>query len=71
MTRVALQTFTVRKFLRSPAAIDSGFARIRELGIGALELAYVKLQPAEINAIEKACKDHGITVGSYPISAIK
>jgi sugar phosphate isomerase/epimerase len=68
MTRIALQTFTVRKFLKSPTAIESGFARIREAGLQAVELAYIKLKPEEINAVERASKDHGITVGSSQIT---
>ena len=64
----ALQTFTVRKYLKSPAAIESGFARIRETGIRAVELAYIKLAPAEIDAVERACRDQGIRVGSSQIT---
>lgn len=68
MTRVALQTFTVRKFLKSPEAIESGFARIRGTGLQAVELAYIKLKPEEINAVERACQNYGITVGSSQIT---
>lgn len=67
-SRFALQTFTVRKFLKSPAAIESGFARIRETGLGAVELAYVDLKPALIDAVERACKENDITVGSSQIT---
>lgn len=68
MSRFALQTFTVRKYLKSPSAIESGFARIRETGLQAVELAYIKLKPAEINAVERACKAQDITVGSSQIT---
>lgn len=67
-SRFALQTFTVRKYLKSRAAIESGFARIRETGIRAVELAYIKLAPAEIDAVERACRDQGIQVGSSQIT---
>lgn len=67
MPRFALQTFTVRKYLKSPAAIDSGFARIRETGLQAVEMAYIKLRPAHMDAVERACRAHGITVGSSQI----
>lgn len=67
MTRFALQTFTVRKYLKSPAAIESGFARIRETGLQAVELAYIKLKPEEMNAVGRACAAQGITVGSSQI----
>lgn len=66
--RFALQTFTIRKFLKSPAAIESGLARIREAGLRAVELAYVKLGRDEVDAVEKACKTHGIEVGSTQIT---
>jgi sugar phosphate isomerase/epimerase len=68
VSRFALQTFTVRKYLKSPAAIDSGFARIRKTGLQVVELAYVKLKPPEMDAVEQACKTHGITVGSSQIT---
>lgn len=66
--RFALQTYTVRKFLKSPAAIESGFACIRETGLKAVELAYVRLGKDEINAVGKACKSNGIEVGSTQIT---
>lgn len=68
MTRLALQTFTVRKYLTSPGAIESGLGRIRECGLTAIELAYIKLRPEEINAVERAAKSHGVTVGSTQIT---
>lgn len=67
-SRFALQTFTIRKFLKTPAAIETGFARIRETGLGAVELAYIKLDPEEINAVQRACKAHDIEVGSSQIT---
>lgn len=67
MSRFALQTFTVRKYLKSPTAIESGFARIRETGLQAVELAYIKLKPDEMNAVERACSANGISVGSSQI----
>lgn len=67
-SRFALQTFTVRKFLKSPADIESGFARIRKAGLGAIELAYIKLGQDEINAVERACKSNDIVVGSSQIT---
>ena len=67
-SRCALQTFTVRKFLKSPAAIESGFARIRKAGLGAIELAYIKLGQDEIDAVDRACKAHEIIVGSSQIT---
>ena len=68
MSRFALQTFTVRKYLRSPRAIASGFARIRDAGLGAVELAYVKLRPAHMDAVASACAANDIAVGSSQIT---
>jgi sugar phosphate isomerase/epimerase len=68
MSRFALQTFTIRKFLKTPAAIESGFARISELGLNAVELAYINLQADEIDAVERACKASNISVGSTQIT---
>ncbi len=66
-TRIGLQTFTVRRYLKSPAAIDGAFARLAEIGLAHVELAYVKLQPAYIDALEQAGKCHGISFGSSQI----
>lgn len=67
-SRFALQTFTVRKFLKSPAAIESGFARIKAAGINAVELAYVELKADTINAVDNACKSQDMVVGSSQIT---
>ncbi len=66
-TRIGLQTFTVRRHLKSPAAIDAAFARLAGMGLGAVELAYVKLQPAYIDALAAAGAAHGIVFGSSQI----
>ena len=66
--RFALQTFTIRKFMTSPAAIEAGIARVSEMGLNAIELAYIKLRPEEINAVARAGKTHGVTVGSTQIT---
>ena len=58
--QIGLQTFTIRRCLRSPEAIDGAFARVAELGLQAVELAYVKLQPAYIDALAAAGERHGI-----------
>lgn len=67
-SRFALQTFTVRKLLKSPAAIETGFARIKAAGINAVELAYIELKPNEINAVASACNSNDMVVGSTQIS---
>ena len=68
MTRFALQTFTVRKYLKSPQAIDDGVRRIRETGLQAIELAYVKLEAPEMDAMAVACNKYGVAVGSSQIT---
>ncbi|QFU75449.1 sugar phosphate isomerase/epimerase [Halioglobus maricola] len=68
MTQFALQTFTVRKYLNSPQAIDTGMRRIRECGLNAIELAYVKLEKPEMDAMATASRSHDITVGSSQIT---
>lgn len=67
-SRFALQTFTVRKFLKSPAAVEDGFARIKALGLNAVELSYIKFETDEINAVENACKTNDMVVGSTQIT---
>lgn len=60
LPRIGLQTFTVRRHLRSPTAIQESFARLAGMGITAVELAYVKLQPQYIDALAEAGQRHGI-----------
>lgn len=64
MTKIAVQTFTVRKHLNSPLAIEQTFAKLHTLGINAVELARIKWSSAEINAVEKVTTDLGMLVGS-------
>ena len=66
-TRIGLQTFTVRRLLKTPVAIDTGFARLAAMGLGAVELAYVKLEPKFIDALEAAGKQHNIEFRSSQI----
>ena len=66
-TCIGLQTFTVRRHLKSPAALDGAFAKLADIGLANVELAYVKLQPAYIDALEQAGKRHGIRFGSSQI----
>lgn len=66
-SRIGLQTFTVRRFMKSPAQIEVTFARLAEMGITAVELAYVKLRPEYIDALERAGRQHGISFCSSQI----
>jgi len=66
--KISLQTFTVRRYLKSPKAIERAFARIKETGINAVELAYTKLGKDEIEAVARASKEHDIDIGSSQIT---
>lgn len=66
--RIGLQTFTIRRFLKTPGAIDGAFARLASLGISVVELAYVKLKPEYIDALALAGTRHGISFGSSQIT---
>jgi len=68
LPKVSLQTFTIRRFLKSPTAIEGAFAKLEQLGISAIELAYTKLIPSHIEAVAAASKKHAIDVGSSQIT---
>ncbi|MEM1113350.1 MAG: hypothetical protein AAGI11_15665 [Pseudomonadota bacterium] len=54
--------------MKSPAAIDASFARLASLGLGAVELAYIRWQPAIVEAVASASNRHGIAVASSQIT---
>jgi len=64
MPKIAVQTFTVRKHLKSPAAIEKTFTQLHSMGINAVELARIKWTPAEIDAVARVTKKLGMVVGS-------
>jgi len=64
MPKIAVQTFTVRKHLKSPAAIEQTFEQFHSMGINAVELARIKWSAAEIDAVERVTKKLGMVVGS-------
>ena len=68
MTALALQTFTIRRDLKSAAAIEQSFARLASLGLRAVELAYIRWQPDIVAAVAAASARHGIRVGSSQIT---
>jgi sugar phosphate isomerase/epimerase len=68
MTKVAVQTYTVRDHLKNPAAIEATFARLKELGVSAVELARIDFKPAEIAAVVRACQANDMQVGSSQIT---
>ena len=68
MTTLALQTFTIRRDMKTAAAIDRSFRRLALLGLRAVELAYIRWQPAIVEAVSAASQYHGIQVGSSQIT---
>jgi len=66
--KVSLQTFTIRRFTKSPNAILSALAKVKALGINAIELAYIRLKKEEMAAVAQASKEHNIDVGSSQIT---
>ena len=59
---ISLQTYTIRKFLKTPAGRDEAFAKIKSMGINAVELARVKFTPGVISQISSLCSNRGIKV---------
>jgi len=49
--RFALQTFTIRKYLRSPEALRDSLARVKALGINTIELARIKFTSRELDVV--------------------
>lgn len=67
-TKVALQTFTIRKYLKTPSAIEAAFERVRGLGISTVELAYIKFKPEEVDAVEAVSKRLGMRTAATQIT---
>ena len=67
-TRIGLQTFTIRRHLKSPGAIDGAFAKIAAMGIETIELAYVKLGQEYIEALQQAGRRHDIAIDSTQLT---
>jgi len=59
---IALQTFTIRKELTTPAARAAAFRKLKGLGINNIELARVTFSPAIIKEIAGICRAEGLTV---------
>lgn len=65
MPKVALQTYTIRRFMDRD--IRASLARVRETGLRAIELARVDFSRESIGDIASICRDIGIEVGSIQI----
>ncbi|MBI9102094.1 MAG: sugar phosphate isomerase/epimerase [Spirochaetales bacterium] len=62
--KLTLQTFTIRKYLKTVKSAEDALARVKELGIDGLELARVKFSPGYIHAISRICRDLDLKVVS-------
>jgi len=60
--RFALQTFTIRRHLQTPAALRSSLARVKALGINAIELARIGYTEAELDVVSSMQDGSGPSV---------
>lgn len=65
--QVALQTFTIRKHIKSPKEIERALLTIEALGIHAIELARIEFTPQEIEKIVEVCSKIDMKVGSVQL----
>jgi len=65
MPKAALQTYTIRRSMDMD--IRASLARVREIGLQAIELARVDFSRESIEDIASICRDTGIEVGSIQI----
>lgn len=65
--QISLQTFTIRKYLKTPAAMESSLKRVKAAGINALELARIDFTPKVIALAAGICRDNEINVLSTQI----
>lgn len=69
MTKIGVQTFTIRKHLKKPKAILSAFEQLKALGMNAVELARVDFNDrAIIETVRKACLSLDISVEATQIT---
>lgn len=66
-SQLAVQLYTLRKYLNTPGSVDRAFARIREIGYEAVQVSGVG---APYAAVKKAADANGLTIcASHPTSA--
>lgn len=66
-SQLAVQLYTLRKYLNTPGSVDRAFARIRETGYEAVQVSGVG---APYAAVKKAADANGLTIcASHPTSA--
>lgn len=64
---ISVQLFTVRKYMKTPQQIKKTLKRLGGLGYNYIEVARIKFNEEEGQAIKEACDEYGIRVGSTQI----
>ncbi|MBT9150133.1 MAG: Inosose dehydratase [candidate division WS2 bacterium] len=67
MTKISLQTFTIRKHIQKEKDIDYTFKKLKDIGINYFELAYVDFTLDNIKIIKKYLNKYNIKVLSTQI----
>ncbi|GHE91304.1 sugar phosphate isomerase/epimerase family protein [Thalassotalea profundi] len=65
--QISLQTFTIRHHMKTPQKVEASYARLKNMGINAVELAYMKLTQPYINAVKKSCEQLEMKVATSQI----
>ncbi len=65
--RLSLQTYTIRKYLKTPEGRAEALGRVKSLGFDALELARIQFTPKIVDQIAGICRDNEIDVLSTQI----
>ena len=66
-TKISVQLYTFRKYLKTPEQIRETLSRIKETGINNIEAARIKFTRQEAVIFQEACSKLGITIGSSQI----
>ncbi|MDN3639722.1 sugar phosphate isomerase/epimerase [Simiduia curdlanivorans] len=64
MPNFSVQTYTVRKHLKSLSAIEASLTRLKAMGVNAIELARIKWTQEEIATVARVSQALEMTVGS-------
>ena len=66
--KLGIQTFTIRKLIKSPGEITKAFKKLSEMGVESVELARIKFTKPEIEAVRAASLQYNIEIGSTQIT---
>ena len=62
-SQLAVQLYTLRRYLKTPGGVDRAFAKIRQIGYEAVQVSGVA---APYEAVKKAAEDNGLLIcGSH------